>query len=136
MIKKHIKSLVEKKMGGNNKKNIENLVVFLVLLIITIIAINLIWGEEKNKSEIDSNEDQYKVLAQEESQGNISEDTAYNLENKLQDILSKISGVGKVQVLITYSETSQVIAMHNEVKNKSITEESDSNRWNKSNRGF
>lgn len=136
MLKNHIKSLVKKKMGGNNKKNIENLIVFLVLLIITIIAINLIWGEEKNKSNIDSDENQYKILAQKENEGNISEDTAYNLESKLQDILSKISGVGKVQVLVTYSETSQVIAMHNEVKNTSITEENDSNRWNKSNRSF
>ena len=32
---KNIKSIIIKKTDGNNKKNIENLVVFLVLLIIT-----------------------------------------------------------------------------------------------------
>ena len=41
MFKEKIKELVEKKTSRNNKKTIENLVVFLVLLIITIISINL-----------------------------------------------------------------------------------------------
>jgi len=129
MIKEKIKSLVAKKTEGNNKKTVENLVVFLVLLIITIISINVIWGEEKKKNENPS-QDEYKVLAQDVNISTISENEEYNLENKLEDILSKISGVGKVQVLITYSETSEVVAMHNEVKNTSKTEENDSNRRN------
>ena len=112
MIKEKIKSLVKKKTSGDNKKTLENLIVFLVLLIITIIAINIIWGKESNNSQ----------------------DSEYNLEKKLENILSKISGVGKVQVLITYSETSSVVAMRNEKKNSSKTEESDTNRGNKINR--
>lgn len=133
MFKDKIKSLVAKKTEGNNKKTIENLVVFLVLLVVTIISINIIWGKEKNQESKDSTDD-YRVLAQTVNESNISETQEYNLEKELEDILSKISGVGKVQVLITYSETSEVVAMHNEVKNISKTEESDSNRWNKSNR--
>lgn len=135
MLKEKVKSLIEKKVNGNSKKTIENLVVFLVLLVITIISINLIWGEDK-KSEKEKNptQEEYKVLAQSVDSSNISQSDTYNLENKLEDILSKISGVGKVQVLITYSETSEVVAMHNEVKNTSKTEETDSNRWNKVNR--
>ena len=39
MLKEKIKNFVTKKTEGNNKKNIENLVVFLILLIITVIAI-------------------------------------------------------------------------------------------------
>ena len=38
MFKNKIKSLVVRKTTGNNKKTIENLVVFLVLLIVTIIC--------------------------------------------------------------------------------------------------
>lgn len=129
MFKDKIKSLVAKKTQGNNKKTVENLVVFLVLLIITIIAMNVIWGKEETENK-ESTQDSYKVLAETQNNSNISEDDAYNLEKELEDILSKISGVGKVQVLITYSETSEVVAMHNEVKNTSKTEESDSNRWN------
>ena len=44
MIKKKIQEFIKKKTEGNNKKNIENLFVFLVLLIITVIAINVIWS--------------------------------------------------------------------------------------------
>lgn len=136
MLKDKIKSLVTKKTERNTKKTIENLVVFLVLLIITIISINIIWGKEENQGNENPVQDDYKVLAQNTSEGNISENQEYNLEKKLEDILSKISGVGNVQVLITYSETSQVVAMHNEIKNTSKTEESDSNRRNKNNRNI
>lgn len=127
MLKDKVKSLVEKKTKGNSKKTIENLIVFLVLLIITIVSINVIWGNKENISKENLTDDSYKVLAQEVNNGNISEPEEYNLERELEDILSKISGVGKVQVLITYSETSQVIAMHNEVTNTSKTEETDTN---------
>lgn len=134
MLKNKIKSLVEKKTEGNTKKTIENLIVFLVLLIITIISINIIWGKQDKEKSQNPTQDDYKVLAQDSNDGNISEANEYNLEKKLEDILSKISGVGKVQVLITYSETSEVVAMHNQTKNISKTEESDSNRRNKKNR--
>ena len=132
MFKDKIKLLVEKNVkGSNSKKTVENLVVFLVLLIITIISINLIWGKNDNNNEKFQNEDRsYAVLAQNTNSSNISEMNEYNLEKELENILSKISGVGKVQVLITYSETSEIVAIKNETKNTSRTEESDSNRWN------
>lgn len=134
MLKEKFKSLVEKKTNGNNKKTIENLIVFLVLLIITIVSINLIWGKSQEENYENPAEDDYKVLAENSNESNISQTQEYNLEEELEDILSKISGVGKVQVLITYSETSEVVAMQNENKNTSKTEESDSNRRNKNNR--
>lgn len=134
MLKEKFKSLVEKKTSGNNKKTIENLIVFLVLLIITIVSINLIWGKSQEENYENPAEDDYKVLAENSNESNISQTQEYNLEEELEDILSKISGVGKVQVLITYSETSEVVAMQNENKNTSKTEESDSNRRNKNNR--
>lgn len=134
MFKEKIKSLVEKKTGKDNKKSIENLVVFLVLLIITIISINVIWGKNDKTEQKSQTQDEYKVLAENQKQSNISEIQAYNLEDELEDILSKISGVGKVQVLVTYSETSEVIAMQNNKKNISKTEESDTNRRDTTNR--
>lgn len=134
MFKEKIKSLVEKKTGKDNKKSIENLVVFLVLLIITIISINVIWGKNDKTEQKSQTQDEYKVLAENQKQSNISEIQAYNLEDELEDILSKISGVGKVQVLVTYSETSEVIAMQNNKKNISKTEESDTNRRNTTHR--
>ena len=134
MLKEKIKSLMVKKTKGDSKKTVENLIVFLVLLIITVVSINVIWGDKEISKEETPTEDRYKVLAEEVNTGNISEDKEYNLQKELEDILSKISGVGKVQVLITYSETSEIIAMHNEITNTSKTEETDTNRRNKSNR--
>ncbi len=130
MFKEEIKKLKEqfsKKTEGNNKKNIENLVVFLIILIITVIAINTIWGKEKEKTKQEYN-NSYKQLAQNldnNVNSNNSELAEYNLEENLEDILSKISGVGKVDVLLTYSETSEIVAMYNETYTSSNTEETD-----------
>lgn len=134
MLKEKIKSLTQKKVGKDNKKTIENLVVFLILLIITIISINIIWGKSSKSEEKSKVDEEYRVLAQNIDNSNISQRNEYNLEKNLEEVLCKISGVGKVQVLITYSETSEIVAMKNEQKNASKTEESDSNRWNKKRR--
>lgn len=124
---KNIKSIIIKKTDGNNKKNIENLVVFLVLLIITVIAINTIWGTDKEETKSKDTNTAYKQLADSLDSSNNKELEEYNLEEELEDILSKIAGVGKVQVLITYSETSEVVAMYNETYTSSNTEETDTN---------
>lgn len=134
MLKEKIKSLTPKKVGKDNKKTVENLVVFLILLIITIISINIIWGKSSKSEEKSKVDEEYRVLAQNIDNSNISQRNEYNLEKNLEEVLCKISGVGKVQVLITYSETSEIVAMKNEQKNASKTEESDSNRWNKKRR--
>jgi len=124
MLKNKIQSFIKKKTGEDSKKNIENLVVFLILLIITVIAINIIWNkEDKSKEEIST----YKVLAENTlKESNILENNEYDLEQRLEDILYKMSGVGKVKVLITYSETSSIIPMYSENESSSVTEETDS----------
>ena len=48
------------------------------------------------------------------------------MEEKLEDILSNVKGVGRVKVMITYSKTSQIIPMYDEDSSTSITEEKDS----------
>ena len=111
---------------GNNKKKIENLVIFIVILIITIIVINSIWNSDKKDN--NTNESNTgKVLAElkEAPTDNINEEES-NLEKRLETILSKMEGVGDVNVLLTYSESSQTVAMYNEDSSKSDTEETDS----------
>ena len=121
-----LKNLFIKKSEGNNKKSIENLVVFLILLIITVIAINSIWGGNNKKSDSNST---YKQLANENNtlNSNIESNSEYNLEENLENILSKISGVGQVNVLLTYSETNQVVPIYNESSKTSNTKETDTN---------
>ncbi len=124
-----IKTKFTKNTEGNNKRKIENLVLFLVLLIITVIAINIIWGDKKEDVKQEDNNVSNKQLAQnmENNISNNQQTDEYNLEQSLEDILSKISGVGKVDVLVTYSETSEVVAMYNEKSTASNTEETDTN---------
>ena len=100
----------------DNKRQIENIVVFIIILIITVLIINNMWSSD-NKEDEKENETDTKVLAQAES---TNQD---NLEQKLENILSTINGVGDVNVLIKYSESSTVIAMYNETSSESNTEE-------------
>lgn len=122
--RKKLKELFLFNKEGSNKKKIENLVVFIIILIVTIILINTIWNGDKNKKEkSQSNTD--KILAQKENISEENIDETKELENRLENILEKIQGVGNVNVLLTYSETSKTLAMYNEDSTKSDTEETD-----------
>ncbi len=125
-----IKSMIVKDENGNSKKKIENLVVFVIILIITIIIINYVWNGEKKdnvKNKLDNEQGSYKQLASDlKATSNNSITTKTDLEQKLEDILSKIDGVGKVNVLITYSQSSEIVAMFNEMSKTSSTQEEDS----------
>lgn len=123
-----MKSLIVK--GDDNKKKIENIAVFIVILVITIIVINIIWnGDEKSGSV--NNQINGATLAQKEDIVQTSSTSQNELEQKLENILNKIEGVGNVKVMITYSQTSQTIAMYNEDNSESTTEENDKRRWSK-----
>lgn len=119
---------------GNQKKKVENLVFFLVLLIIVVIAINLILNpkENKNSNTVINSEKQFVsqnsntvVLAEEDSVTDVH-NQEYILKKDLEKILSNIEGAGDVQVMITYTESSEIKAMFNENVKESTTEETDS----------
>ena len=67
------------------------------------------------------------AISSEEEVSNTNSDSDNSMEKNLENILSNIDGVGKVKVLITYSESSEVVAMYNENNQNSIVEEKDSN---------
>ncbi len=122
MLGEKIKNIFSKQ-EGNNKKKTENIVVFIIILIVTIVAINYIWnGEKKNQStdKVPQTEEKNEVV-----QVN-SEITPDESEKKLANILSNIKGVGKVKVLLTYSETSTYVPVYNENSKQSNTTETDS----------
>ncbi|MBO5349518.1 MAG: hypothetical protein J6A89_06860 [Clostridia bacterium] len=120
----NLKNSLIKSEKKDNKKNIENLVVLAILLIITIIAINYIWKGDNKKNQSSSN----KILAQTNIiEERAIEDTSNDLEQKLKKILSNINGVGEVEVLITYSQTSVINPIYNEDLGESVTEEEDTN---------
>ena len=127
MFKDKLNRLIEKdKEEGNNRKKIENLVFFVVVLIITIVVINLIWNDKnasKNIKEVDNNK---KLAAVNQVETQIEQvPQEQNLSQKLESILSKIQGVGDVNVFINYSEYSEFVAIYNENSKSSTTEETD-----------
>lgn len=111
MFKEFFKKNPEEK---NNKRQIENIVFFIIILIVTVLIINNMWssGDKKDNKE---NTTSSKTLAK-----NYENETQDNLEKKLEEILESINGVGKVKVLIKYSESSTVVAMYNETKAESL----------------
>ena len=116
-----------KKMNDENdkKRNIENIIVFIIILIITVLIINVMWSSNDKKTE-NKSEDTTKVLAQATSSSEKDD-----LETRLEDILASIDGVGKVKVLIKYSESSSVVPMYNETTSESTTKETDGDGANK-----
>lgn len=125
MFKDQIKALILNAKEKDSKKKIENIVVLIVILIITVIAINTIWNGDKKeikKEEIESSTG--KQLATTSKTTTNQSDNS--IESNLETILSNIDGVGKVKVLITYSQSSEVIAMYNENSKNSTVEEKDS----------
>ena len=100
----------------NNKKQIENIVIFIALLIIVIIVINSLFAET-NKPIEDS-----EVI-------NVSNSEVSNddLEKKLKKILSVMNGVGSVDVMISYSNTIEQVPMYDLNENTTIVQEEDVN---------
>lgn len=119
-----LKKFLGSNKEGNDGKKIENLVFFVIILIITIVIINYIWnGKTSNKANTNT---AGKQLASEQTSKNTnSNNTENDLESKLENILAKIQGVGKVNVFINYYESSQIVPMYNENYKNSITEETD-----------
>lgn len=125
MWKDKIKAVMVKEESKDSKKKIENIVVFIIILIITVIAINSIWKKDDTSLDENTKQTTDKQLANAQEVNN-SSNTQTTMEENLENILSKIAGVGNVKVLITYSETSEVVAMYNENNKNSVVEEKDS----------
>ena len=127
MFKDKLNKIIERdKEEGNNKKKIENLVFFVVVLIITIVVINVIWNDKntsKDTKEVDNNKKLATVNQVQTQTEQVSQEQT--LSQKLESILSKIQGVGDVNVFINYSESSEDVAMYNENSKSSTTDETD-----------
>ncbi len=80
-------------------------------------------GNEKKETKKD--EGGYKVLADIPASNN--ETYEDELEKRLENILETMVGIGKVKVLITYTQSSEVVPMYNENNTTSQTSETDSN---------
>lgn len=128
MFKDKLKKIVgNSEEQGNNKRKIENLVFLVIILIITVVIINYVWSGDKssNKKVTNSAGKQLATANNNQTLTSNQNSNSDSLEEKLEDILSKIEGVGSVKVFINYSESSETVAMYNENSKKSTTEETD-----------
>lgn len=126
MFRDKMKQIAKGELGQgdvNNKKKIENLAFFVVILIITIVIINLIWNGNKQVTKEENTITSKQLASTDESKD--MQISSVGLEKQLEEILSKIQGVGEVKVFVSYSETSEVVAMYNETSKISNTEEND-----------
>ncbi|MBQ9279824.1 MAG: hypothetical protein IJ215_02085 [Clostridia bacterium] len=103
----------------NNKKMIENLVIFLILAIIVIIVINSMYGDNTSKTNIINTSSRESDILQVKSEA--------SLEDRLAHILSFISGAGSVEVMISYKNEIEKIPMTDMKTTTTVTNEKDSN---------
>ena len=128
MFKDKLKKIVgNSEEQGNNKRKVENLVFLVIILIITVVIINYVWSGDKssNKKVTNSAGKQLATANNNQTLTSNQNSNSDSLEEKLEDILSKIEGVGSVKVFINYSESSETVAMYNENSKTSTTEETD-----------
>ena len=128
MFKDKLKKIVENsEEQGNNKRKIENLVFLVIILIITVVIINYVWSGDKssNKKVTNSAGKQLATANNNQTLTSNQNSNSDSLEEKLENILSNIEGVGSVKVFINYSESSETVAMYNENSKTSTTEETD-----------
>ena len=128
MFRDKLKSYFKKQdeeQEGNDKRKIENIIFFIILLVVTIVIINTIWNGNKQTTKQENSINTKQLANKEQNNENIETTGSEELEKKLENILSKIEGVGNVNVCINYSESSEVVAMYNENSKVSTTEETD-----------
>lgn len=116
-----LKKLFEKLRDSekNYKKLMENLSICAIILVISILFINSFFS---GKDETTKTQPNNRVKSEQSDTYNNSD-----LENKLGEILSKISGAGNVSVMVSYKSTIETIPLYDIKDNETITEEKDTN---------
>lgn len=109
----------------DEKKKTENLVAFLIILVITLIIMNNILSKDKEKNLVSNSTGIELVNKDTNETVEVSSIQDGDLKEELENILSKINGVGQVEVLLTYSETSSISPLYNESTSSSTSTEAD-----------
>ncbi len=98
-----------KNITKDKEKRTQNLVLLVILLVILLISINLIF--DKNGS------NESNITKKTESDENVSSVSnnidQTDLEKKLENILSQISGISDVSVVLTYSQDTKQNVVYN-----------------------
>lgn len=127
-----LKKIVEyfKKLLKNDKNNKmgENLIILIIIGVIIIIAGSTLFGnQDKEKKDTVSQkvEEVSDEKAKEVSVLGVNDGNT-DLKKSIEEILSQINGVGKVNVLVTYSSGTEIVPYSDVKKSDETTEEKDS----------
>lgn len=112
-IKKHLDNL-------DNKKFIFNIFIILVISVILLVMLNGYTSKEKidGTTVIKETSNEYNDL--------VKDDYESHIEDRLSQILSKLRGVGKVNVMVTLEDSIEKIPASNVTTTREITNELDS----------
>jgi len=105
---------------ANNKKFINNLFILLMVSIIFLIVANYFLNPKK------SNINDFNEEYQKDYSYDVEEDYSIYLERKLVNILGKLAGVGKVNVMVTLENSVEKITANNTTKTSENSIENDS----------
>jgi stage III sporulation protein AG len=117
---KTVKALLD---GKNRKKLIENTVIVIIIGIIIIIAGGTLF---KGGSANTARKDSASKTKQDITQGGTTASSGDELETRLGELLLQMKGVGRVDVMVTYSASKQNVPAYDVKKNTSKTQEKDS----------
>ena len=100
----------------------------LVLLVVVLVGVFICLFQLPGKSGGTSGQESSGVIDELASRTVHNEDTSYEkeLENRLKEILGKIEGAGKVEVMITTKSTNEKILAEDIVANTATSDEKDS----------
>lgn len=114
-----------KNIAKSKDRKIENIVLLVILLVVILLASKYIFKsnttESKNVSNSTSNKENINNTSENENSSKKND-----LETKLANVLSQISGISDVSVVITYSQDTKQSAIYNtkeEQKGESKTTE-------------
>ncbi|NMB34149.1 MAG: stage III sporulation protein AG [Clostridium sp.] len=123
-IKKTLERIRRMFAKENNNKWGENLIIIIIVGMIIIIAGGTLFGNG-NKSTNKRNREENEDKKEETTMENVLAEGS-SIEKKVGDILEKISGAGKVNVMITYESGKQVVPFTDKKRNDGNTDEKDS----------
>ncbi len=107
--------------GKGRKKLVENCIIMVIIGIILIIAAGPLLGTGK-KSSIEKVRERTEEIGTNGSSTQIAE----TLERKMEAILSNMHGAGKVEIMITFYSSEEIVPAYDLDKRSSNTEETDS----------
>jgi stage III sporulation protein AG len=124
-----IKEIFEKLFQSKNRKKIiENSVIVLIIGIIAIVAGGSLFKKSETKKESLKNPTNSTNLTSqslETSAKVVSTDSDIN-EKRLEDLLMKVKGAGKVHVMVSYVSGKEIVPAYDKKRNDSDTQEKDS----------